>query len=81
MEICINHNDDYYTYIELDYVPNLPHSKSSKWYKKNLKKKKKEKRRGLLSTFSLISPLLKKMFCTWLIVQLAMYKTFSTFEF
>ena len=49
--------------------------------KKNLKKKKKEKRRGLLSTFSLISPLLKKMFCTWLIVQLAMYKTFSTFEF
>ena len=30
MEICINHNNDYYTFIELDYVPNLPHSNSSK---------------------------------------------------
>ena len=48
MEICINHNDDYYTYIELDYVPNLPHSKSSKWYKKNLKKKEKRKKKRFI---------------------------------
>jgi len=34
IEICINHNNDYYTIIELDYVPTLSHSKSSNDQKK-----------------------------------------------
>ena len=59
----------------------MDHDPANQCNKKKILKKKNEKRRGLLSTFSLISPLLKKKFCTWLIVQLAMYKTFSTFEF
>ena len=53
IEICINHNNDYYTIIELDYVPTLSHSKSSN--------KKKKKKKGLLSTFSLFSLLFKNI--------------------
>ena len=39
IEICINHNNDYYTIIELDYVPTLSHSKSPNDNKKKKKKK------------------------------------------
>ena len=29
IEICINQSNDFYTFIELEYVPTPPHSKSS----------------------------------------------------
>ena len=74
IEICINHNNDYYTIIELDYVPTLSHSKSPN---DNNKKKKKK---TLLITFSLISLLLKNIQISFSI-QKAMFKNFSTFEF
>ena len=72
IEICINHNNDYYTIMELDYVPTLSHSKSSN--------KKKKKKKGLLSTFSLFSLLFKNIQISFSI-QKAMFKSFSTFEF
>ena len=70
IEICVNYNNDYYTIIELDYVSTLSHSKSSN----------DQKKKSLLSTFSLISLLLKNIQISFSI-QKAMSKNFSTFEF
>ena len=48
IEICINQRNDYYTFIELEYVPTPPHSKSS------------NNKQSLLNTFTSISLLKEK---------------------
>ena len=48
IEICINQSNDFYTFIELEYVPTKPHSKSS------------NNKQSLLNMFTSISLLKEK---------------------
>ena len=63
IEICINQSNDFYTFIELEYVPTPPHSKSSNnkqslWNMFTsislLKEKKKKKPNILVYTISYV---------------------------
>ena len=49
IEICINQSNDFYTFIELEYVPTPPHSKSS------------NNKQSLWNTFTSISLLKEKI--------------------